>query len=1202
MKFDNFSPDQHMTFLTASGFPAPMFDILTEAVKKHMNQLQGTDHMRSMFDAAVGYSSMLIANSRTSEQRCFARLALAAALLARSSCGGSNSPLDFDRAIECYKTVLLDLPPRHPYRSNVHCQLVIACKARPSQSNHASTRQDLDLVIEHCSAALEFCTLGHPDHACITVTLGNELRERYTLYGDMADLQRAITLFHEALECPPAGQPRYRLLSNLAWSLLSRFEMQGNQSDSEAAIQHHCSALATLSDDHPDRAEASKNLSESYLARYNHYGRLPDLQIAIGHLRSALAAATTTHPTRTSILTSLADALLLRFKVGNRGSDLEQPVVHLSKVDLALEKYRIAAQICPRENPKCLLDLAVALCRQFLDLGDSNSGSTSSSLDCAVQSYNDALAMLPPKSTYRQDAVMTLGAALSRRYQDKGDQEDLDRSISLYKDALSCCPSHIRNHDILCNLATALMLRFEYLGQLSDLDHSIEKYFAAYEGYPEHPQRHELFSNLSNALIMRYTHQGNPVDIDLAIQCSGQSLKEAGEGSLIHLHLAAAHARALLSRFHISQNKEDLDLAISIFDQGRTSTPKGQWLHLVFAINLADALVVQFNALGGTETLDRAIDIYQWSRSEIHSDHPKCTGVLVHFARALLLRHSLGQSTTDLDDVFDVLQTAKDKSQPGYHNYVYEHFTWAQHERWKLSRNSGDLQQMFEYCERAVANTDGGPWPLLKASLRWAWNAHKKEHPSALMAYRASLDLLDRHTLVASSLAQRHEVVKAIQRVPTLAADAASWAICHGKLELAVEFLEQGRGLLWAQLSQLRLPLDHLRSLNEHALCLADRFERLSRQLEAYSTQPLDPSPSLSSESTHYRRISHEWTSVITSIREIDGFEDFLRPTPFERLCVAACEGPVIMINASQFSCDAIIVFESKQPVHVPLPLSLSAVVKLSSILDFIMRPTTLGHGEGNNSKDNNIVFPLRQIWADIVSPVVEALRSQSDPLPLGSRIWGCATSKATFLPLHAAGAYRKGQENLAHLFVSSYTPTLAALIRSRRERLPSSTPAFLAIGQANPHEGIAHTQLDCVENEIVLVRDKVSPHMAHETLTGASATAEHALSSLARHSWVHLACHGKQDLAQPFNSHFSMRGSPLFLKDIIRNRYEHHEFAFLSACHTAAGDRSTPDEAIHLAAGMQFSGFRSVIGTMWALDDSSANEIEWTAGMLLGL
>ncbi|KAG2040953.1 hypothetical protein BDR03DRAFT_812261, partial [Suillus americanus] len=63
--------------------------------------------------------------------------------------------------------------------------------------------------------------------------------------------------------------------------------------------------------------------------------------------------------------------------------------------------------------------------------------------------------------------------------------------------------------------------------------------------------------------------------------------------------------------------------------------------------------------------------------------------------------------------------------------------------------------------------------------------------------------------------------------------------------------------------------------------------------------------------------------------------------------------------------------------------------------------------------------------------------------------------------------------------------------------------------------------------------------------------------------TWVH---HGKQDPAQPYNSHFVMRDGHLTLPDIMEKDIPHAEFAFLPACHTAVGDEETPNEVIHLA------------------------------------
>ncbi|KAG1859056.1 hypothetical protein C8R48DRAFT_674049 [Suillus tomentosus] len=42
----------------------------------------------------------------------------------------------------------------------------------------------------------------------------------------------------------------------------------------------------------------------------------------------------------------------------------------------------------------------------------------------------------------------------------------------------------------------------------------------------------------------------------------------------------------------------------------------------------------------------------------------------------------------------------------------------------------------------------------------------------------------------------------------------------------------------------------------------------------------------------------------------------------------------------------------------------------------------------------------------------------------------------------------------------------------------------------------------------------------------------------------------------------------------------------------TRASDEKTPDEVIHLAAGLQFSGFKSVVGTLWEVDHAVAKHV----------
>ena len=89
----------------------------------------------------------------------------------------------------------------------------------------------------------------------------------------------------------------------------------------------------------------------------------------------------------------------------------------------------------------------------------------------------------------------------------------------------------------------------------------------------------------------------------------------------------------------------------------------------------------------------------------------------------------------------------------------------------------------------------------------------------------------------------------------------------------------------------------------------------------------------------------------------------------------------------------------------------------------------------------------------------------------------------------------------------------------------------------------------------------------------------------------MHVACREARHATKSFESWFAMGDGKLTLMRIIQERYANSEFAFLSACHTAVGDASTPDEVrVHLAAGMQFAGFNRVIVTLRKVDDAVAH------------
>ena len=204
-------------------------------------------------------------------------------------------------------------------------------------------------------------------------------------------------------------------------------------------------------------------------------------------------------------------------------------------------------------------------------------------------------------------------------------------------------------------------------------------------------------------------------------------------------------------------------------------------------------------------------------------------------------------------------------------------------------------------------------------------------------------------------------------------------------------------------------------------------------------------------------------------------------------------------------------------------------------------------------------------------------------------RIWWCATGPLAFLPIHAAGIYGKSESglNISDYVVSSYTPTLNAIINATQSReLLRKFQGLLAVSQPNTPE---HTLLPNTTVEMTHIKQHALGKFAVYPLEGSAASVKCVIKGMESHSWVHLACHAVQNRAEPTKSAFCLYDGYLELSTIITKQFPHADFAFLSACQTATGDEKLSEEAVHLAAGLLLAGYRSIIATMWSIKDEDA-------------
>lgn len=200
-----------------------------------------------------------------------------------------------------------------------------------------------------------------------------------------------------------------------------------------------------------------------------------------------------------------------------------------------------------------------------------------------------------------------------------------------------------------------------------------------------------------------------------------------------------------------------------------------------------------------------------------------------------------------------------------------------------------------------------------------------------------------------------------------------------------------------------------------------------------------------------------------------------------------------------------------------------------------------------------------------------------------------------SFMPIHAAGIYRRQSTSIcvSDFFVTSYTPTLTALIdaRKRSERVDGEKEIkVLAAIQPNAGGGwfgLPSTVDELREIEQVVPREcliRLGPQSTDELdYKGTHTTVANVLSRLSEATVLHLGCHGVQSSVDPLESAFILaNGEKLTVEELMKHPLKRGQIAILSACHTASNDAAQPDEGINLAGVMLFVGFSSVLGTKW--------------------
>ncbi|KAI9432880.1 CHAT domain-containing protein [Lactarius psammicola] len=428
----------------------------------------------------------------------------------------------------------------------------------------------------------------------------------------------------------------------------------------------------------------------------------------------------------------------------------------------------------------------------------------------------------------------------------------------------------------------------------------------------------------------------------------------------------------------------------------------------------------------------------------------------------------------------------------------------------------------------------------------WAFSARRTQHPSVSTAYESAISLMQDTLLFAPTLQLQHATLATSHRTHSMPLDYASYQVDLYQLEESVDQLLEADPQLGHKFAVVNQDLEELtKSIPpSHGLNVDDGGADDLRAVDPFGRLLLKQ-----------RRLLKERDNLISQIQALPGFDSFLTSLSFDTLRSAASSGPVIIINHSIWRSDILILLPDTSPSLIPTPR------------DFYNRARAL--------KDKLLD---------------SRLKSGLDSVPEQSRIWWCPTSVFYSLPLHAMGPIPSDDGETRYfldLYICSYTPTLSALIQSRNRDSGSRSlgrPSLLLVAQPDPSLPTVGGEIQVVEALDIKVTSLVSK----------AATPAAVIDGFHHHQFVHFACHGTLEAGNPFEAGFELHGGErLTLLEIVRSRLPTAEFAFLSACHTAeVTEESITDEVLHLAAAVQYCGFRSVVGTMWAMVDEDGLDL----------
>ncbi|KAI0298392.1 CHAT domain-containing protein [Multifurca ochricompacta] len=825
---------------------------------------------------------------------------------------------------------------------------------------------------------------------------------------------------------------------------------------------------------------------------------------------------------------------------------------------------------------------------------------------------------------YPTDAINAFTIAILRKEEKV---EPLDGVIQFLRDALKICPPDF--DQVPLGLAATLKIRYEKNYSNDDYDEAMTLLESVIASSPQFQiQASGLAANL---VCMRASFYPNPEYLEEAISRFRTLLGSSSRDNDLHTRGMASLAWMRLENFGLTEALQDARYsasevaslasfsALSTFDE--VDAVRAAYPMAVVEEKIRNLRELISKIPSGNSNHDTHIkDLVDWYRTKFSRTNDitdleeviKCRRILLASADTshllgFLPARSLGfdlymafkcsNKMEYLDESITVHRCVLEmQSAQPFRFGVVQQLVVSLSQRIALLRHRQDLNEIMKLFSLGINDKFTKVPDRFGFSCAWAFIARMARHPSVSVAYEKAMSLMQSSLVSAPTLQIQHGQLVAMRGLcDKMPLDYASYQIEMGQFTQAIETLEQGRALLWSEMRGLRNSMDQLFRFNSP---LATKLAVINKDLESL-TMSVTPSGTIEISDggsqidgmdpfghlvVKQRKLLEERDALVSQIQELPGFGDFLKTPSFETIRFAASHGPVVIINHSKWRSDILILLRDSPPFLIPTTNDFYRLA--NELKDRLV--VARKEGLDSDKYKRALRSVLEGLYNLVGEPVIDKLHTLG--VPEQSRIWWCPTSVFCSLPLHAMGPIPSNdgvKRYFSDLYIPSYTPTLSALIESRKPSPKTSyEPSLLLV--ANPDESLpgAFGEMEIIQS--------LKSRLPVATLCGKNATPAGVVEGLRHHGFAHFVCHGKLETGKPFDASFKLyEDERLTLLDIVRSQLPAAEFAFLAACHTAElTDDSIADEGLHLTAAVQYCGFRSVVGTMWEMADIDGCEI----------